>query len=265
MPSLACNGVELYFETHGEGEPLLLIAGLASDSQSWGPVVANLARTHRVLLLDNRGAGRTRIKDQRIDIAGIADDGAALLDHLGHPRATIVGHSMGGFVAMELALRHPARVGRLVLAACASACSRRNSLLLGDWARDLDAAGDPASWFRALFYWIFSPAFFADERVLAEALRLALAYPYPQTAAQFRSQVEAIAAFDCGTRIAGLRVPVQVLAGANDILFPLAEVEALARALPQATLKVLSNAAHAIALESPVAFAAAVRDFAASA
>ena len=265
MPTFIRQDASIYYEVRGQGEPLLLIAGLASDSQSWGASAAMLARTRQLILIDNRGCGRTHGSYARIGVADLADDCAALLAHLGIAHAAVLGHSMGGFVALEFALRHRERVSRLVLAATVAASPARTNALLHDWAQRLEAGADAASWFRELFRWIFSAAVYDDERTMDELTRLALEYPYPQSAADFRRQVEAIAAFDRRADLPHVDVPALVLAGANDVLFPPDEVTALARALAQARLAVVPAAAHALALENPARFSDEVLSFLAQA
>lgn len=261
MPTFDRQDASIYYEVRGEGEPLLAIAGLASDSQSWGAAAAMLARSRQLILVDNRGCGRTHGSYRSISVADLADDCAALLTHLGVARAAVLGHSMGGFVAMALALRHHERVSRLVLAATVAASPTPTTARLREWARRLDAGADPAGWFRELFRWIFSAAVYDDERTMDELTRLALAYPYPQSAADFRRQVEAIAAFDCRADLPRIAVPALVLAGEHDVLFPRDDVTALARALPHARLAVVPAAAHALALENPTGFSDEVRSF----
>ena len=107
MPSTKVNSVDLYYEIHGIGPPLMLISGLASDSQSWQPVLERLSRHYSVIIFDNRGVGRTKPQDPGISIPRIADDCVALIEHLGLPSAALLGHSMGGFVALDCAIRYP--------------------------------------------------------------------------------------------------------------------------------------------------------------
>ena len=96
-----------------------------------------------------------------------------------------------------MSLRYPDRINRMILAATSSSNSSRNNALFGDWATCLEKGTDPAIWFRNIFYWIFTARFFENEAALEEALRYALEYPYPQSAAAFGNQVKAVAGFDC--------------------------------------------------------------------
>src|SRR5712691_12441450 len=108
--------IELYYDEHGSGDPLLLVMGLAADSAAWMFQVPDFARHHRTIVFDNRGVGRSAKPPGPYTIHEMADDAAGLLDALDIARAHIVGVSMGGMIAQELALRHPQRVRGLVLA-----------------------------------------------------------------------------------------------------------------------------------------------------
>jgi pimeloyl-ACP methyl ester carboxylesterase len=261
MPVLERPGVAIHYETRGAGTPLLLVAGLASDFSSWLTVWQPLASRFRVVAPDNRGAGRTRPQDAPASIDAMADDCAELLDHLGIERAHVLGHSMGGFVAQRLALRHPARVERMVLAATGASPGADNVARFGELAAGLERGEAPDAWLRRLFAMIFTRRFLADPFSAEAALRWALEYPYPQGAAGFRRQVEAIAAFDGEADLARIAAPALVIAGAEDVLFPVAGVAAFAGALRGSRFMAIDGAAHAIHTEQPSAFVDAVASF----
>jgi pimeloyl-ACP methyl ester carboxylesterase len=113
------NGLQLYYEEHGSGDhPLVLLhGGLHTIDLSFGPLIPLLATSHRLIAVDMQGHGRTADVDRKPTYDNLADDVAALLDHLGIERADVFGFSLGGLVGIELGLRHPDRVDRLVLAA----------------------------------------------------------------------------------------------------------------------------------------------------
>ena len=261
MPTVNVDGLEIYYETHGEGPPLLLVAGLASDSQSWQPVLDALAARHRVIVFDNRGAGRTAPQAAATGISRMADDCIGLARQLGIGKFHLLGHSMGGFIALETAARFPDHVDKLIVVAAAAAGSARNHSLFADWAADRTAGMDPERWFRNFFYWIFSAGFFDDAKSVQVALRFALDYPYPQSPAAFASQVRAMADFDCREGLCSIRAKTLVLAGSEDLLFPPKVCRELAGAIPQAEFSQIEQAAHAIFVEKPNDFAAAVMGF----
>jgi pimeloyl-ACP methyl ester carboxylesterase len=126
----------------------------------------------------------------------MADDCVALIRHLGLSSASLLGHSMGGFVAMDIAARYPECVDKLILAGTSRSNSPRNNALFSDWALGIKSGMDLALWFRNIFYWIFTVRFFDDPVAVNDALRFALEYPYPQSAEAFARQVDAVAAYD---------------------------------------------------------------------
>jgi len=121
MPTAQVNGITMYYEQHGAGEPLLLINGLGADITLLTAIMNSFARRCRVVAFDNRGAGRTDKPDVPYTIEMMAADTAALLDVLRLERVNVLGISMGGRIALELALSHPDRVGRLVLVSTSAA------------------------------------------------------------------------------------------------------------------------------------------------
>ncbi len=261
MPHVRLNGIELYHELHGDGPPLLLIAGLASDSQSWLPVVEPLARRFRLVVPDNRGCGRTRWDGSPISMEQMADDCAALLDALDLPPAHVIGHSMGGMIALELAARHPARVDRLVLAGT-GALAPRGAAVLTDLAAARDAGLPKELWFRLLFPWLYGSAFFADPAAVDEAARLAAGYPYLQSDEAYRAQFAAVRGYRGRSQaLARVRAAALVLCGADDLLIPPAGSERSFAALASGTVRVLPGAAHSMHWDAPAAFVAAVEEF----
>src|SRR4051794_388547 len=119
------NGVELYHEVHGTGQPLVLLHGGLASSEMFGPVLPLLAQDHQVVAVDLQGHGRTADVDRPLDMALIADDVAALVEHLGLGPVDVVGYSFGGGVALQTAVRHPQLVRRLVTC---SAFIRRSAI-----------------------------------------------------------------------------------------------------------------------------------------
>lgn len=261
MPNTLINGVDLHYEIRGKGTPLLLVAGLASDSGSWQPVMEELSRHCLVIAPDNRGTGRTRPQDAKMTITQIADDCIALARHMGLSSFNLLGHSMGGFAALDLAIRHPGAVDKLILAGTSSSNSSRNDSLFSHWAACRESGMDAELWFRDIFYWLFTARFFEDEAAVNDALRYALEYPYPQSAGAFRNQVDAIASFDCSASLCGVTAKTLVMSGKEDLLFPPEVSKSLADAIPGAAFSVLENAAHSIHMEQPGAFTGRVLEF----
>ena len=110
------NGINLYYETHGTGRPMILLHGGLGSGEMFGPILPALSEKHQVIAPDLQGHGRTADIDRPIDIRLMADDIAALIDHLGLDRPDVVGYSMGGGVAFMTASKYPEKVGKLVTA-----------------------------------------------------------------------------------------------------------------------------------------------------
>ena len=119
------NGVNLYVERHGTGRPIVLLHGGLGSGEMFGPILPTLAEHHEIIAPDLQGHGRTADVDRPLDVRSLADDIAALVDHVGLDRPDVVGYSLGGGVALQLAIRHPDTVARLV--AC-SAHIRRDAI-----------------------------------------------------------------------------------------------------------------------------------------
>jgi pimeloyl-ACP methyl ester carboxylesterase len=136
------NGIHLYFEIHGSGRPLILLHGGLGSGEMFGPTLPALAAHHRVVVVDLQGHGRTADIDRPLDTSLMADDIAALIDHLGLEKPDVVGYSLGGGVGFWTAVKHPSKVGRLVMA---SANIRRDAIpaeMLAQQAQVSGAAAD---------------------------------------------------------------------------------------------------------------------------
>ncbi len=261
MPDTKINGVDLYYEIHGTGLPLMLVAGLASDSQSWQPVIGDLSRHCRTITPDNRGAGRTKPQDGEISIERISNDCTALVDHLGLSSVNLLGHSMGGLVALDFAIRSPERVNKLILAGTSSANSKRNNSLFSTWAASLETGMAPELWFRNIFFWLFSARFFENAAAVNTALRYAVEYPYPQSPIAFRNQIKAIERYDCTERLSAIAAKTMVISAKQDLLFPTEVCIRIAQAIPGAFFSEIANAAHSMHIEQPQVFTECVLDF----
>ena len=264
MPVLKIDDAEIYYETAGEGPPLLLIAGLAGDSQSWGPLRPHLEKRFTLVMPDNRACGRTKdgAKDggDALTIEGMADDAGAVVDHLGLGRTSVIGHSMGVAISLCLAARRPDRVDRLVLAAGAAQTPARAASVVDTLLALRETGVDENSWYRAFFHWLFAPAFFDSPAAVEAAIAMSRAYPHAQGAGDMRRQIEAVHAFDAAA-MPPISAPALLIAGGEDILVPPASVETTRTLLPEAQMTTLPGAGHSLHWDAPEAFARAAGDF----
>lgn len=260
MPAFSHDGISTWYERKGTGRPLMLVAGLAADNAFWMPSVDALAARHDLVMPDNRGAGRTTPLDAPTSIRAMADDCIALADHLGLAKFSLAGHSMGGMIAQDIAIRHPGRVDRLVLASTAARASAWNNDLFATWSALFGLVERPL-WFRNLFYWVLSPAFFDNPKTVDALVHLAATYPYQQTSEALSNQVKAIAGFDTRAQLSGIAARTLVMAGTRDMLFRIEDAAAFAKSIPHATFAPIDGAAHSFPTESPQEFTQRVLEF----
>lgn len=261
MPKIKTNNTSLYYETRGDGESLLLIPGLGSDSASWAGACEKLARHFRVIAIDNRGSGRSDVPTARYSIRDMADDAAGILDHLRIKRCHVLGHSMGGYIAQELAIRYPERVGKLVLEATAPVSSARNTMLLTDLLTRFERDHDTEALVRSWAYWLFSPKTFERKNYVATFIQEASVHPYAQSAAGFRGQIDAIASFDARRSIKRIKTKTLVIIGADDILIYPAESMELVAGIRGSIFERMPETGHCVHIEDPDAFASKVVRF----
>ena len=202
------NGIDLYYETHGSGRPLVLLHGGLGSGEMFGPVLPSFTDHHQVVLVDLQGHGRTADIDRPIDVRLMADDVAALIEHLGLDDVDLVGYSLGGGVALQTAIRHPERVRRLV---AASANVRRDAT----YADILAQQGQVSA--AAMEFMKETPMYELYQRVA----------PRPEDFPRLLDKMgEAMAQdFDFSDDVRGLQVPTLVMAADADMAPPSHYVE----------------------------------------
>ncbi|MGI8552400.1 MAG: alpha/beta fold hydrolase [Dehalococcoidia bacterium] len=268
MPTAKLNGIDLYYEEQGSGEPLILIAGFTANSLSWVMQMAILAQKYRVITFDNRGIGRSEAPEGPYSTHQMADDTAALLEHLGVERAHVIGWSMGGMIAQELALAHPRKVRRLVLLSSLA----RGSEYADPWlnfmtqAYDLVQRGelDPTGFVLFNMPWTLTPAFLTQPQLVQAALQQLSANPYPATPRGIAGQAAACREHQFGDaleRLRGIKAPTLVLVGAEDILTPPSQSREMAEHIPNARLQILEHGGHGMAIEYAMAVNEALLSF----
>lgn len=261
MPSVKFNDIDLHYEIQGNGSPLLLISGMGSDSLSWFSIVKKLSQHHLVITPDNRGIGRTKPQDIEISIQQMTNDYIALIKYLGLPSVNILGHSMGGFVALDCAIRYPELISKLMLAGTSAFNSEWNNALYRQWVFHLESGMEFCAWFRNVFYWLFSKRILDDKEYLNDIIQIAVENPYRQSKIAFANQVKAIEKFNCVEELLHIKTETMVLCGKEDILFPPEETIKVLQAIPNVRFSIIENAAHSIHIENPKEFTDCVLNF----
>jgi pimeloyl-ACP methyl ester carboxylesterase len=256
------DGARLHYLDQGKGDPVLWLQGLNAPAAAWAVQLAHFAQTHRSLAPDGRGVGQSDAPPGPYSTRQMAADAVAVLDAGDVSRAHLVGLSLGGAVAQQLALDHPDRVRSLALLSTFAAQSPRGRALLQSWRALYPVAyADPAlrkAWELQAYSWLFTDRFWRGEANVRAALRFASTQPQ-QPPQGFVGQVDAALGHDTRERLPGLRVPTLVIHGELDQLSSRANGEELARLIPGAELLILPEVGHAVNLEGQRPVNAALR------
>lgn len=254
MPFTVSPGFRMYYETHGAGVPLLLINGLGSDSSEWLFQLPAFAERFRVVAFDNRGSGRSDTPPGPYSTAQMADDAASLLSHLGMDRAHVLGVSLGGMVAQEVALRHPRSVLRLVLACTTpggNGSVRPAPEVLQAFVRSPSA--DPETEIRRVIPHLYTDAYRRDHHEeIEEFVRRRLAYPV--SAEGNAAQLAAAVGHSAWDRLGSITAPALVITGESDGVVPPENSRRIARRIPGSKLVLLPGAPHRFFAENAEAF-----------
>ena len=260
MPRVFVNGRSLYYEEFGEGNPVVFVSGLGGDHRAFAVPQRSLAKSFRVLAFDNRDVGRSERALAGYSTAELADDVAALLSSLGAAPAHVVGHSLGGLIAQQVALRHPEVVRSLVLASCHAGAELWRKAVLGSWSL-LKHRTDAAEFARSTLPWLVAPAFYRNETLIEGLVRFAERNAFPQEADAFERQANAAMGHETRSQLWAVRVPTLVLSGEFDLVNPPRVARELVDLIPGARYLELAGVGHLPHVEEVGAFREAISTF----
>ena len=265
VPRVAVAGSELHYERRGQGPSLLLIQGMGANGTHWGePFVTELERDFELLLYDHRGIGRSAPLQgsAAITVAGLAGDALALLDALGITQAHVLGISMGGMIAQELALAAPERILSLILGAtsCGGTQSRATPPEVVQRLTTVALSRDRELMLRTGFELVVSRHHAADPAHFSAFV--AAAKQFPATLPVLLAQKGAADAHDAYSRLRAVQVPTLVIHGTADELLGAINGDLVASLIPGARLELLEGVGHLFFWEQPQRSAELVRGFA---
>ncbi len=242
MPLISVGEAELFVEEHGEGEVLLLVAGLGGSGTFWRKQAAYFSQRYRVITYDHRGVGRSPEASLHSSVGEMADDALALMDALGIEAAHLVGHSTGGAIGQHLALRAPDRIRSLVLSSSwagptplfVELFQLRRKILLDAGAESYLFSGTllvtPA--------WAIEDSYPGREKIVTERLKV-----FPGVEAEL-GRLNAVMTHDLRVEIHGIRVPTGVISAKDDVLTPPGMARELAERIPGARRVMLPEGGH---------------------
>ncbi len=260
MPHAEANGQSLYYEEHGEGEPLFLVMGLGGDRVAWTLQVREFEKQFRVISFDNRDVGQSSPAEHDYEIGDMADDTLALADALDIDSFHLVGASMGGAISQEVALRAPERVRTLTLAVTWGGYGKLGELRTETWGPQVMRASREER-VDELMMRCYSEEFMGNERAAQHMRRLILDNPYPQPPEAFVRQMAACGRHETRDRLGELSMPVHVIEAEHDMMVPPWKSRELVELIPGAEHTVLERAPHLANVERADDFNRAVLGF----
>ena len=243
MPTVNVEGIKIYYEREGTGTPTLFITGLGGDHRPWAPVVEQLKDQYECVTFDNRGIGQSSKPPSGYTMSDLTRDTIGLLDALSISRAHIIGMSMGGLVAQNIALQQPKRIRSLVLLGSFAAGDARLNHVLSS-RKFMQKRMTRYEYFWALAGWMFGPQTLAKSSFVNDFANMAADNPHPQSLRAFSQLVDGIVQFDNRARLKDIRIPTLVMVGEEDILTPPYLSRALAEGIPGADLEVIPGVGH---------------------
>lgn len=253
MPKVKVRGADFHYHVHGDGEPLLLITGFSGDLYNWKKAIPLLERRHRVIAFDNRGSGLTEDDGAEFTVEDMADDAAGLIEALGIEKAHVVGWSMGGNVAQELAMRHPRRVGGLVLMSTYTKEPDRSRIAIDAMVHSVREGASMETFLQMMNAWCSTEGYFRGRESCLNGNGCD-----PRILDGYARQKKALDAFTSKGRLHLIEAPTLVVHGLEDIMVPLYFGEEVAAGISRAEFVTVPAAGHFL---PPSGYAPAILEF----
>lgn len=252
MSMIKANGIKMYYEIHGEGEPLVLIEGLGYASWMWYKQVEVLSKYFRVVIFDNRGVGKTEKPDEEYSIKLFAEDTAEVLTALGIEKANILGVSMGGFIAQELAIRYPEMVNKLIL--CSTSFGGPNSIPIPEDTLSIMFKGGGKYNSEQGIKTAIGTALNFDTLVengdiIDKIMNEKVKSPQPKYA--YQRQLMAGASFDAEERVCRIKAETLIMAGSGDRVVPYENAKLLNGGITDSKIIIVEDSGHIFFMEKP--------------
>lgn len=255
------NGVELHYEIGGAGPDLVLISGLGQSALAWAGVVSLFRKSHRTLVFDNRGTGRSEVPPGPYSIDQMADDAVGLIQHLGMSAPAVVGWSLGGSVLQSMLIRH----GDVMRCAVLLNAFPKYTSIQHYWLDALLALrrsdASPEAKMALSMPWALSPLILSDHNRTANLIANMLRNPWPTTNAGYEAQAAGLRVYDSTVELPSVQTPTLVISGAEDVLTPIAQSHQIAGLIPGATLHVMGKGGHSMVIDYPHEVATLILDY----
>ena len=255
------DDINMYYEVHGKGTPIILIAGFTCDHTFWAGVLNQLAANHQVLTFDNRGIGQTDSPNTPYSIEMMADDVMRLSKKLGLQDPIIIGQSMGSAIAQNIGKRYPDQIQKIVLINTFASLTKAAEMAF-ELTGELQRMNLPLRYrVQSIAPWVFSSDFLSQPNQLETLIRLAEQNPYPQSLIGYERQLNALKEFNSGDWLSEIKTPALVIAGEEDMIAPLAGAKEVQKKIGNNTQLDVIPGGHASPVEQPQKVADAILKF----
>jgi pimeloyl-ACP methyl ester carboxylesterase len=253
IATVSVESAKIAYRRIGHGRLLLVLNGFAATSADWDPsFIDGLASSNELILLDNRGIGGSADDGKPFDIARLANDAAHVIGTLGFERISILGWSMGGFIAQTLALQHPNRVNKLILLSTDPGGSEADLASSAVWSQLVDTSGAPHDQAKRLLSLLF-PGDVAESfyRKFGDIVAAARARLSPDLIKRQAAAMDGWHRSGAGNRLRGINAPVLIATGSEDVVIPPSNALKLVNAIPNAWLAQFPHGGHAFMAQYP--------------
>ncbi len=256
MPFATVNGIKLNYKVEGSGEPLVMIMGLGANRSAWSSQIPFFKKHFRILTFDNRGVGKSDKPEGPYTIRTMADDTVKLMDHLEIEKAHVLGVSMGGMIAQELAINYPERISKLVLA-CTFSVKNDTSGDTPEQAGLLDLS--PAKMAAAMVKLAANKP--VNRFIYGTVAMIQSVFMGTSAREGLKNQIGACNIHNTLDRLSSIKSPTLVLVGTQDRLVKPVSSEVIAQNIPGATLVKIDGGSHMFYMENKTSFNQKVLDF----
>jgi pimeloyl-ACP methyl ester carboxylesterase len=263
LATIPIDGATIAYRRIGNGRPLVVLNGFAATSADWDPLFIDvLASSNELILVDNRGIGSSTDSGRPFGIDQLADDAARVIEMLDMERPSVLGWSMGGFIAQRLALQHPERINKLILLSTDPGGANADLASADVWSKLIDMSGTPHEQARRLLSLVFPMAIVESiYREFGDIVAAARAQLSPDLVNRQVAAMDAWHRTGIGNRLPEINVPVLIATGTADIVIPPSNALKLVNAIPGAWLAQFNGGGHAFMYQYPRPLADLINSF----
>jgi 3-oxoadipate enol-lactonase len=254
MPKIKVKNISLYYETHGQGQPVVFVPGFNADHFVWSNIVDAYAKNYQVIVFDNRGVGQSSCPDVPYTVDMMAEDVVELCKALKLERCHFVGNSMGSAIVQTIAYKYPDMVRSAILCNAFTKIDIKFGLFAKAQLEFIKAGATPRALAEGVLGWVFSGNYLKQEGRVDKLIEQTLANPYPITEVGYRNQLHALLTFDSSSWVTQIKRLCMIVTTKQDLIASERQARELEQLLPAALCECIYDAGHLPHIEQPEEF-----------